>query len=206
GAKDGVRASVHCPGANGGTNIPGGSVVDPETGILYVASTKGCSAPVLLAGKSRDDGATMDWVTNGPGGIGSLDGVPLLKPPYGRITAIDMNTGEHPWWIPNGDTPQWIADHPLLRGVSLPNTGQPSHATPLVTRTLLIYGEGSGEEARLHAVDKRTGERLATVELPAPSDAAPMTYVHRGAQYIVVPISGGESGLPGALVALRIPE
>src|SRR5690606_20751742 len=169
---------------------------------------------VLVPGREMDDpesiftnGKTVvDWANGPGGGFVGPEGLPIFKPPYGRITAIDMNTGEHLWWIPNGDTPQWIAHHPLLRGVSLPITGQLSHATPLVSRTLLIYGEGSGGEARIHEVDKRTGERLATVELPARSDAAPMTYVHQGAQYIVVSISGGESGLPGSLVALRIPE
>lgn len=203
GAKDGVRASVHCPGANGGTNIPGGSVVDPETGILYVASTKACSAPVLLAGKSRDDGATMDWVTNGPGGIGSLDGIPLLKPPYGRITAIDLNTGEILWWIPNGDTPARIKNHPALRGVDLPRTGKPAHATALVTKTLLMYGEGRGGDPLFHAVDKRTGREIAAVELPAPTNTAPMTFMHEGKQYIVVAIGSGQH--PGSLVALRLP-
>ena len=84
----------------------------------------------------------------------------MFRPPYGRITAIDMNTGEHLWWIPNGDTPARIQNHPSLQGIDLPNTGQPSHATALVTRSLLMYGEGRGGEPRFHAVDKRTGERF----------------------------------------------
>lgn len=128
----------------------------------------------------------------------------MLKPPYGRITAIDMNTGEHLWWIPNGDTPERITNHPMLQGVDLPNTGQPSHATALVTRTLLIYGEGRSGEPRMHAVNKRTGERLGTVQLPATTDTAPMTFLHEGSQYIVTAVSGPE--LPGSLVALRLPR
>ncbi|MGH6897947.1 MAG: PQQ-binding-like beta-propeller repeat protein [Geminicoccaceae bacterium] len=203
GASDGVRASIHCPGANGGTNIPGGSVLDPETGILYTATTKGCSAPVLLRGTEVDPGATMDFVTQGPGGVGGVDGLPLLKPPYGRITAIDLNTGEHLWWIPNGDSPDFIKNHPALQGLDIPPTGKGTHATALVTRTLLIYGEGRGGAPLFHAVDKRTGEELATVELPAPTNTAPMTYVHDGRQYIVVAVGSGQH--PGSLVALRLP-
>lgn len=202
-AKDGVRASIHCPGANGGTNIPGGTVVDPETGILYTASTRACSAPVLMPGKQRDPNANMDFVTNGPGGVGGVEGLPLLKPPYGRITAIDLNSGEILWWIPNGDTPDNIKNHPMLRGVTLPVTGKGTHATKLVTRTLLMYGEGRGGAPLFHAVDKRTGKELGTVTLPAPTNAAPMTYLHDGKQYIVVAI--GTGSFPGSLVALRLP-
>ncbi|HSJ08438.1 MAG TPA: PQQ-binding-like beta-propeller repeat protein [Longimicrobiales bacterium] len=205
---DGLRASIHCPGANGGTNIPGGTAVDPETGILYVASTKACSAPVLLPRTDstviqRDAGVNMDWVTYGPGGVGGVDGLPLLKPPYGRITAIDMNTGETLWWIPNGDTPDNVKNHAALQGIDIPVTGKGTHATKLVTRSLLIYGEGRGGAPLFHAVDKRTGRELASVRLPAPTNAAPMTYMHGGKQYIVVSVGSGTH--PGSLVALRLP-
>jgi glucose dehydrogenase len=200
----GMRASIHCPGANGGTNIPGGAAVDPVTGILYVASTKACSAPVLLTGKARDPNANMEWVTNGPGGVGGVEQLPLLKPPYGRITAIDLNTGQTLWWIPNGDTPDNIKNHPLLKGVTIPRTGKGAHATKLVTKTLLIYGEGRGGAPLLHAVDKQTGKELGTVQLPAASNAPPMTYLHAGKQYIVMAIGG--ANMPGSLVALRLPD
>ncbi|HEX6309927.1 MAG TPA: PQQ-binding-like beta-propeller repeat protein [Longimicrobiales bacterium] len=199
----GLRAAIHCPGANGGANIPGGSVVDPETAILYVASTKACSAPVLMPGKERDPESNMDLVTNGPGGVGGIEGLPLYKPPYGRITAIDLNTGETLWWIPNGDTPDNVKNHPLLRGLEIPRTGKGAHATALVTKTLLLYGEGRGGAPLFHAVDKKTGQELATVELPAPTNAAPMTFLHEGKQYIVTAVGSGEH--PGSLVALRLP-
>jgi glucose dehydrogenase len=108
----------------------------------------------------------MDWVTYGPGGVGGVEGLPLLKPPYGRITAIDLNTGETLWWIPNGDTPDNVKNHPLLQGVDLPRTGKGTHATKLVTRTLLMYGEGRGGAPLFHAVDKRTGQELARSSCP----------------------------------------
>lgn len=201
--KTGLRASMHCPGANGGANIPGGAAIDPETGILYVASTKGCSAPVLRPGKELNPDSDMDFVTRGPGGVGGVDGLPLLKPPYGRITAIDLNTGEHLWWIPNGDSPDNVKNHPALRGLDIPPTGKGAHATAIVTKTLLIYGEGRGGEALLHAVDKRTGKELGTVEIPAPTNTAPMSYLHDDKQYIVVAVGSGQHR--GSLVALRLP-
>ena len=128
----------------------------------------------------------------------------MFKPPYGRITAIDMNTGEQLWWIPNGDTPERIENHPRLRGLDLPNTGQPSHATAVVTRSLLMYGEGRAGEPRFHAVDKRTGERVGTIDLPATNRYCADDVPARG------PPVRGDGGLRvpsfrGSLVALRLP-
>ena len=202
GAK-GIEASIHCPGANGGANIPGGAAIDPETGILYVASTKACSAPRLVPGTSVDSASNVQWVSVGPGGIGGLDGLPMLKPPYGRITAIDLNTGEHLWWIPNGDTPDALKNHAALQGVDVGTTGARAHATAMVTKTLLIYGEGRGGRPLLHATDKKTGKEIAAVTLPGQTTTAPMTFMHEGTQYIVSAISGNPGG---ALVALRLPR
>jgi len=203
--EEGIRGSIHCPGANGGTNIPGGAVTDPSTGMLYVAVFRGCSAPQLRPATEWDDGADVRYATRGPGGVSGPDGLPLLKPPYGRITAIDMNTGEHAWWIPNGETPEFIKNHEALRGVDLPNTGERSHATKVVTETLLIYGSGRGTRARLYAVDKKTGETLATIELPGPTQGPPMTYMHEGKQYIAMGVSNAREGLYGSIVALALP-
>ena len=208
---EGKKGAVFCPSLGGGSNIGGGTAADPETGIIYVASVKTCSAFTLVPGVERDreltgqSGTTpVEWTyAPVPGGLGNIEGLPIFKPPYGRITAIDMNTGEHLWWIPNGDTPERIANHPMLQGVDLPNTGQPSHATAMVTGSLLMYGEGRGGLPRLHAVDKRTGERVGVVELPARTQTAPMTFMHEGSQYIVTAIAG--NGHPASLAALRLP-
>ena len=201
---DGTQAAIHCPGANGGANIPGGSAVDPETGILYVASTRGCSAPRLVPGTEVDPDSNVEWVSVGPGGVRGPQGLPIFKPPYGSITAIDLNTGDHVWQIPNGQTPDAIRDHPLLEGVDVGNTGARSHATKLVTGTLLMYAEGRGAAPIFRAVDKMTGEEVGAVEIPGSSVTAPMTYMHEGVQYVVMAIN--RRGLPGSLVALRLPE
>ena len=204
GAADGTQAAIHCPGANGGANIPGGAAVDPETAILYVASTRGCSAPRLQPGKDVDADANVDWVSVGPGGVRGPQGLPIFKPPYGTITAIDLNTGDHVWQIPNGHTPDAIRNHPLLEGVDIGNTGARSHATKLVTSTLLMYAEGRGAAPVFRAVDKMTGKELGSVEIPGSTVTAPMTYMHEGVQYVVMAIN--RRGLPGSLVALRLPE
>ena len=204
GAADGTDAAIHCPGANGGANIPGGAAADPETGILYVASTRGCSAPRLQPGKDVDPESNVDWVSVGPGGVRGPRGLPIFKPPYGTITAIDLNTGHHIWQIPNGNTPESVRNHPLLEGLEIPNTGARSHATKLVTKTLLMYAEGRGAAPIFRAVDKMTGKELGAVDIPGSSITAPMTYMHEGVQYVVMAING--RGLPGALVALRLPE
>jgi quinoprotein glucose dehydrogenase len=209
GNADGYKSTAQCPSATGGTNIPGGTVMDPETGIMYVASRKACTGGVLGVGAESDPGGpegwgktVVDWMSTTGGGFGNVQGLPIFKPPYGRITAIDMNTGEHLWWIPNGDTPQRIAEHELLEGVDLPNTGFQGNATALVTKSLLMFAEGRGGRALWYAADKATGERVGAVEIPAPTSTAPMTYLHDGVQYIVLPIAG--DGIPGSLAALRL--
>ena len=196
--------SIHCPGANGGANIPGGAAVDPETGVLYVASTRGCSAPRLQPGVDVNPDSNVEWVSVGPGGVRGPAGLPITKPPYSTITAIDLNTGDHIWQIPNGETPASVRNHPALEGVEIGNTGTRAHATKLVTKTLLMYGEGRGAAPIFRAVDKMTGEELGAVDLPGATITAPMTYMHEGVQYIVVAV--GIRGAAGALVALRLPE
>ena len=132
----------------------------------------------------------------------------MMKPPYGRITAIDLNSGDHMWMVANADTPAWIKNHPALKGVQLPRTGTYEHSGMMVTKTLLFAGEGAGLYAtppesggnKLRAYDKRTGEIISEFELPANQSGVPMTYAIGDRQYIVVAVGG--VGKPGELVAL----
>jgi quinoprotein glucose dehydrogenase len=135
----------------------------------------------------------------------TIDGLSIWKGPVGRITAIDLNTGEHLWVIPNGDASeqaqQAIRNHPLLQGLTnVPsNPGRTGHASLMATSTLLFAsGQGSDNTPYLFAVDKRTGKRLGKVQIPANSQYGMMTYMHEGKQYVVVQ-------LPGRLLALKLP-
>ena len=199
---DGKKGTFVVPGANGGANIPGGSSIDPETGMLYVATVRGHSVISMVPGPSK--GSNAGYVSLGPGGIRGPQGLELLKPPYGSIVAIDLNTGDHVWRIPNGDTPESLKNHPAVQGVELPQTGKRSHATILTTKTLLFYGEGRRGDPWFHAVSKSTGEEVGRVELPATTNTAPMTYMHEGRQYIICAVA--QAGYEAELVALALPE
>jgi quinoprotein glucose dehydrogenase len=133
----------------------------------------------------------------------TIDGLPLIKPPWGRITAIDMQSGDELWWIANTDTPEAVLNHPALQGVELPRTGSPSLVGMLLTKTLLISGEGPGGKALLRAHDKASGEILAEIDLPASQTGMPMTYLLNGKQYIVLTVSGGGKS---EIVALALPD
>jgi quinoprotein glucose dehydrogenase len=130
--------------------------------------------------------------------------IPVAKPPWGRITAIDLATGEHRWMIANGDTPQDIVDNPALAGVDLPRTGKATRAGILVTDTLLFAGEGFGGDPVFRAHDKLSGEIVAEIELPATQASPPSSYRVNGRQFIVMTVADGES--PAELVALALPR
>ncbi len=217
----GLRALLMLPHMTGGANWQGGAV-DVETGVLYVASVTNPT----VAGLANDPGrSTMDYVQGrgqrrrgpaalerpqGCGDIGPL-GLPLIKPPWGRITAIDLNTGDHLWMVPNGDTPECVKNHPALSGIDIPRTGKPERSGILVTRTLMFAGEGAGVFATptwaggpmFYAYDKQTGEILWEFELPKNQSGIPMTYMVDGRQYIVMAVSA--RGEPAELVALALP-
>jgi quinoprotein glucose dehydrogenase len=132
----------------------------------------------------------------GGGGV-NVQGLPLIKPPYGRITAIDLNKGELVWQIAHGETPDNIKNHPMLKGLNIPRTGRMGRIGVLVTKTLVVAGEGgffttpSGQRgAMLRAYDKATGKEVGAVYMPAPQTGSPMTYAVNGRQYLTVPISG----------------
>src|SRR5262249_46310494 len=124
----------------------------------------------------------------GGGGL-AVQGLPILKPPYGHIVAYDMNKGDLMWNIAHGDTPDNIKNSPALKGVTIPKTGRAGRIGVLVTKTLLIAGEGGfattpkGRGAMLRAYDKATGEEVGAVYMPAPQTGSPMTYFFNGKQY-----------------------
>ena len=150
-------------------------------------------------------GSTAGYVSRAGLRTRLSNGLPVIKPPWTSIVAIDMNTGEHVWRIPNGDTPEAVKNLPGLEGKEIPKTGNTNaHATILITKSLLIYGEGRGGAPWLHAVDKRTGEEIGRIELPATVNTAPITYSHEGRQYIVLPVAN--SGFAAEHVAVALPE
>jgi len=133
-----------------------------------------------------------------------------MKPPSGRITAIDLNKGEIVWQVAHGETPDNVRDHPALKGVKIPRTGRTGPIGTLTTKTLVISGEGgvfttpSGQRgAMLRAYDKATGENVGAVFMPAGQTGTPMTYVVNGKQYIVVAVGG--ANVPAKLLAFTLP-
>jgi glucose dehydrogenase len=196
----GLRGSFWCPGDVGGVNISGPAAGDPETGILYVTSLSGCTTRPVVSGEEADKRYDTDGGTTTTGvtiadfavGVGGgaprgPEGLPLFKPPYSRITAIDLNTGDHLWMIPVGETPDRIKNHPALAGIDVGNTGTGAHAPMTVTKTMLIYAsQASDGSPYLFAVDKATGRQLGKVAAPANSRYGMMTYVHKGEQYIML--------------------
>ena len=199
-APDGTKGTIQLPGSLGGANWPGASL-DPETGVLYVGSATGPSVRAMV---NDPDRSNMNYI-QGSAGLPTPMGLPLIKPPWGRITAIDLNTGDHLWTVANGDTPQDVLDHPALQGVDIPKTGKRLSSGTMVTKSLLfVIGgwRGAGDpELRVH--DKATGALLATIELPAIPNGVPMTYMVEDRQHIVVSV--GNAGHPAEFVALVLP-
>lgn len=198
------------PNLSGGANWPG-AAADPETGVLYVGSLSTVGPIGLRQDQKISDMRFIGAYGEGfpQGSLGGPAGLPLVKPPWGRITAIDLNTGDHLWMVPNTDAPDWARNNPALAGVKLPRTGSFDQSGLLVTKTLLIAGEGSGlwrpggGGNKLRAHDKRTGAILHEFTLPANQSGVPMTYEVGGRQFIVVAI--GAKGVAGELIALTLP-
>ena len=146
----------------------------------------------------------------GAGGGLSVRGLSLLKPPYARISAIDLNKGEIRWQIAHGETADNVKNNPALKGLTIPRTGRAGLIGPLVTKTLVIAGEGgvgttpSGQRgAMLRAYAKTDGQEVGAVYMPAPESGSPMTYMLNGKQYIVIAVSGGNYS--GELLAFKLP-
>jgi quinoprotein glucose dehydrogenase len=209
-------AGLACPGGGGGANIYSPAAADPSKGVLYVASSSGCSTYTLMPGAesplntAEQTGTTpSEWSrAAGPAArargrqlrpdLAKLDGLSIWKGPVGRITAIDMNTGEHLWVIPNGDAEEEeqaeIRNHPLLQGVpGVPtNPGRRGFPVMVVTPTLLITaGQTADGKWNLFAVDKKTGERVGAVEIPGETGYGMSSWVHDGKQYVMVQLEDG---------------
>jgi quinoprotein glucose dehydrogenase len=194
------------PGQSDMAFIEGNAVTGPRTSGGSGSSAGGGRTEFQGSGPRA---AAVDPARGPPRSALSVQGLPLLKPPYGTISAIDMNRGEILWQVAHGATPDDIRNHPLLAGLDIPRTGQAGSPGTLVTRTLVIAGERlytttpSGElGAMLRAYDKATGREVGAVYMPAPQSGSPMTYLHGGEQYIVVAISGAQYS--GELLALKL--
>jgi quinoprotein glucose dehydrogenase len=233
----GPLGTITSPGSLGGANWPGGSY-DPDTHTLYVFSQSGIAMLGLVpspdasvsdmeyvqgvAGATPRAGRPMGappvvlrpgaGPVEGEGGDPlSVRGLPLLKPPYGRITAINLDKGEFAWQIAHGETPDNVRNNPALKGLNIPRTGRAGLVGTLTTKTLIIAGEpgfytmaNGARGAMLRAYDKSTGQEVGAVYMPAPQSGSPMTYMYNGKQYIVVAVSGGS--FPGEYIAYRLPD
>ncbi|MGB4246168.1 MAG: hypothetical protein WBJ75_00515, partial [Pseudohongiellaceae bacterium] len=197
-AADGTIGTLSLPSATGGANWEG-SALDPETGILYVPSR----SELAVLSVAKDENSDVAYSQALGVRIPRVQGLPIIQPPYGRITAIDMNSGDHVWQMANADTPDTIANNPALAGVTLPRTGVPTKSGLFVTKTLLFAGEGVGGGNTFRAHDKQTGEIVAEIELPNAQTGVPMTYEHNGKQYIAMVVSGGST--PAELVVYALP-
>ena len=220
---DGPLATIELP--SDGSNWDGGSY-DPETHTLYIFSQTRIRLLGLLPNHDPQV-SDMDYVTGnaaaragrGRGGEGggnnlTIEGLPLIKPPYGRITAIDMDKGDFRWQIAHGTTPDNVRNNPALKGLDIPRTGNSNAQGTigvLVTKTLVISGEGdvttqpSGAKgAMLRAYDKMTGKEVGAVFMPAPQGGTPMTYSLNGKQYLVVTVGG--SNYSGEVLAYKLPD
>jgi quinoprotein glucose dehydrogenase len=228
---EGPLGLLMVPSSTGGPNWPGGAL-DPETNILYIYSFRNPSVIGMINdparsdmnfinGQARDPNAPPPAPGAGGGGGGggegggpavNVQGLPLLKPPYGTISATDLNKGETVWKIAHGETPDAVKNHPALKGLNIPRTGRANgRIGVLVTKSLLIAGEPgfatqpNGQRgAMLRAYDKATGEEVGAVYMPAPQTGSPMTYMLDGRQYLIVPVAG--QGYSGEFIAFRAPQ
>lgn len=210
-ATDANIGTITFPGYGGGANWQSGAA-DPETGFVYVGSS---TNPTVIGLKPNtparpEDPDYADYSMTGA--LPALsNNLRLMKPPYGRITAYNMNEGDIAWTIPNSDTPPAIKANLDAAGLrDVPATGNPSQVGLLVTKTLLFAGEGSGGQPIFHAYNKQTGERVWQGAIPGGNQSGlPMTYSHNGRQYVVMAVNGNAPGTTGnaaRLVAWALPE
>ena len=230
-SKDGTKCAWYAPGASGGVNIDGGTAADPETGMLYVGSQSGMSTIALQkdpcsqfryssihdsCGLIGAEPTPADYKPGSGRGGGfegrangtTIGGVSFLKPKeYGGITAYDMTTGDKKWWIPNGGFIPVTSADPLFAGIKLPPRTPGGQPQVMNTKSLVIYGTGRsggppGQPPTLFAVDKSTGKQVGALKIPSKTTAMPMTFMHKGKQYIVFATGVGANT---SLVALKLP-
>ena len=203
------KPTIQLPADGGGANWTG-AAVDPETGILYVVShTRPASVSLTKPDPNRSDLNFVPdrWYST----VEGPQGLPLVKPPYGRITAIDLNTGEHLWVVPHGIGP---VNHPAIAHLELGRLGAVNHtAAPLVTPTLLFVTAAREPDVppEISVYDKATGEYLGGIELPETPHSNVISYEHGGRQYLAVATGGGRfaiggGGTPPELVVLALPS
>jgi glucose dehydrogenase len=205
-AAGGVLGTIQLPGSSGGANWNGGAF-DPETGMLYVGSrTVPFVADLFAPDPQRSDlryRAAMREILNGPRGL------PITKPPYGRITAYDLNRGDTVWMVANSDGPR---NHPALAGLNLPPLGDGTPPAVIATKTLLFATQADKSTPRspanvggtkFRALDKATGATISEIDLGVGQNDTPMTFMHAGKQYIVLSLGGTDH--PAELVALALP-
>ena len=205
-ALTGARAAVPmgaAPGRGGPAVVAEGSA--PPAGRGTAPAEPG-STTAPAAGRGGAGGGGGEG--GGPGL--TVQGLPIVKPPYGSISAISLDRGEILWQIAHGDTPDNIRNNPALKGLEIPRTGQAGIIGTLVTKALVVAGEaqvtsaaGHARGALLRAYDKATGKDAGSVLMPAQQSGSPMTYMLNGKQYIIVAIGGGN--YPGELLAFRLP-
>jgi quinoprotein glucose dehydrogenase len=237
GSVDGLLGTLTIGNMGGGTNWPGAGF-DPETNIFYSHAGNGSINALSIAppkpgfsdiryvsgvagrqprpasGEGAESGAAAMRAPENFGTVGvNVDGLFLVKPPYGLLAAIDMNRGELLWQVPHGDTPDNVRNHPALKGMDIPKTGQggpTSNVGLMITKTLVVLGDrlvtsapGRQRGAVLRAYDKKTGREVGGVWLPAGQTGSPMTYMWEGKQYIVVAVGLGT--YTGEYIAFRLP-
>jgi quinoprotein glucose dehydrogenase len=216
--ENGTQGTIQLPGSQGGADVQG-AAFDPETGMLYIPSITSAFVADLLPGDPEV--TNLSYVKGSRRWIAGPQGLPLFKPPYGRITAINMNTGEHEWMVPNGWGP---VDNPTIADLNLGKLGVPGRPSPLLTKSLLFIGEGlTGQRPGgrippdmpveiatnsggpwFRAYDKTNGEVVWEIELEAGTSNPPISYVHEGKQYLLVAI--GDRTHSPELLAFALPD
>jgi quinoprotein glucose dehydrogenase len=214
---------VYAPAADAGLD-PIGLVPPPNKDFSDMNYVWGSATRRVVMMNAAGAGAGADAVAQRPAGAPSnssedegeyanltIQNLPLIKPPYGRISAISLDRGELLWQVPHGETPDSVRNHPALKGLTIPKTGQAANVGALVTKTLVIAGDGEVTRtatrprgAMLRAYDKATGAEVGAVYMPAPQSGSPMTYMVNGKQFIVVAVSGGP--YPGEYLAFSLPS